>query len=186
MSNNPAHHYDEDGICEACGQDRECRPAEVRTAMNNPTTGEFKYDPTLEVPKEIMAAAYKISKWATLRGWKHWEIGPVADRAALAAAYEKGRQHNDVAIAQPLRQQLATEREKYAKWDNNLKCPTCGYQLVILENDELVKLTEKAAYHELRQQLAAAVVAIKTMQGAAMDENLTEVQQIGDAALAKI
>jgi hypothetical protein len=30
----------------------------------------------------------------------------------LAAEYEKGRQHNDVAIAQPLREQLAAEREK--------------------------------------------------------------------------
>jgi hypothetical protein len=36
-----------------------------------------------------------------------------AHKAALAAAYAKGREHNDIAIAKPLREQLAAEQEKY-------------------------------------------------------------------------
>ena len=55
-------------------------------SFERPTpTGEPQYDPTLEVPPEIMEMAYKIAAWATTQGWKHWEIGPVADRAALTA-----------------------------------------------------------------------------------------------------
>jgi hypothetical protein len=47
------------------------------------TTGEQ------EPPSELVAAAYELAAWATKQGWKHWEIGPVADRAALAAEREE-------------------------------------------------------------------------------------------------
>jgi hypothetical protein len=52
--------------------------------------------------------------------------------AALVAAYARGREHNDVAIAHPLREQLAAEREKYQellyaverKWPNETRHQT--------------------------------------------------------------
>jgi hypothetical protein len=44
------------------------------------------FDPTLDVPPEIMEAAHKVANWATMNGFKRgWYIGPVADRAALEA-----------------------------------------------------------------------------------------------------
>jgi DNA repair exonuclease SbcCD ATPase subunit len=64
-------------------------------------------------------------------------------------------------------------QELQAKKLDNLKCPTCGYQLVVLDNDELVKLTEKAAYHELRQQLADEREKVKNLEQVwnALEEN---------------
>ena len=41
----------------------------------------MNYDPTLQVPPEIIEAARKVAEWAEMNGaGDYWEIGPVCSR----------------------------------------------------------------------------------------------------------
>ncbi len=53
------HRYDDDGVCEVCGQSRECTPLAVKTVCNPTTTGEWTASLIGEILHngEVMATA---------------------------------------------------------------------------------------------------------------------------------
>ena len=79
-----------------------------------------------------------------------------AHNAALAAEYAKGREHNDIAIAHPLRQQLAAERERYAKLQKYGEELSERVEHNGKEADEFYKRAEKAEQQLLTAQAAIA------------------------------
>ena len=105
--------FNVDCVVEGCGRESVdnhgyCKRHKREILDDNPiTTGRLEYDPTLEVPNEIIEAANKIGEWTTRQGWKNWKIGPVADRAA-----ERESDVEPARTIRELRQQLATERQR--------------------------------------------------------------------------
>jgi hypothetical protein len=82
----------------------------------------------------------------------------------------------------------AANRDSDSFSDSRTVIKSYSAEALAAERDEHRKTEEvqHAVIKQLREQLAAAIVAIKRMQGAATDEDLTEIQEIADAALAKI
>ena len=147
---------------------------QVTPSCDNPTTVELKYDPTLEVPQEIMAAAHKVAGWTTKQGWKYWELGPIADRAAVVSLkqqldLEKRQCAFESEHREKYRKQLAAEREKVM----------AARRLQQLTEDNQVRWMQFC--DKFAKQLAAAVEALKEISGGSEAAYL-----IADAALAEI
>lgn len=75
------------GLCVLCARDIELGASLSSSQENVPPVScaepprEFRYDPTLTVPSEILAAARKIEDWTRINGWSDfWCIGPVCSR----------------------------------------------------------------------------------------------------------
>ena len=122
----------------------------------------------------------------------HWlgsEDHPAGSSAEIEEAYAKGRKHNDVCIAQPLREELQQLREQlegyrgYVLRIEGSNKTGSGSQLQIVSHQ--LGLAEKENY-ELRQQLRQASKHDKALIDAAeqeiqlLRERLKQSQEISD------